>query len=212
MVRKSGWALLLAVVMAVMFAQGVAAASTVAVSPGGVTTGVAGAPRWTFRNTGKTFDCTTSRFVATLTPGTSTGVTLPFAVASDLQFAFGPPCTMTGGLGFAFSCDPSASLRVTGSTVAGDTPLAITNVVCQLSLTGSTCTVRILGSVRGNYSNGSVSLTVASSGQSLVAVGSSNGRGSTCASLPNDTSVSFTDGSGNSLVFAVTPSSSITVT
>jgi hypothetical protein len=200
-------------VMAVVLGQGVAAASTATVSPGGPTTGTSAGVQWALRTTGKTLNCSTAGFTQTLA---SASGALPLAVATDMKWMFGSgflggSCTQTGGAGFTFTCSATASLNATGPSVAGVTPMQIRGFSCLAAVNGTTCSVRITGALLGRYNSAASQLTVNATGQMLFATGSSNGSGGTCGSLPNDTSVSLTDSSGASLIYAINPSTTLSV-
>jgi hypothetical protein len=185
---------------------GQAAATTVTVSPGGAVTGTAGQSKLTLVNTSKVLNCTTSSATATLAGGSTT-------VTSNLQPAFGGPCTATGGIGIGVTCLATGRLVVTGPTASGSTPGRLSGIDCTVTVTGSTCSVNVRGSVDGSYANPTSStLTVSNTVQSLAATGSTNGRGSTCASLPNDANARFTDQNGNPLAYAISPAQTVTVT
>lgn len=194
---------------------GQAAASTATVSPGGAVTGTSGASQLALRTNRRSLNCTTSGATATLASNTGA---LPLAVSTNLVPLFGAGfgggrCTVTGGAGITVDCSASpATLSVTGATVSGVTPGTISGIRCSVRLNGSTtCSVNVTnaagtggGSVTGSYNN-TGSLTVNVAGQSLFATGS------TCTTLPNDSSTSFTDASGNALVYSISPVQTVTV-
>ena len=81
-------------------------------------------------------------------------------------------------------------VNATGVTGPGPdilTPISITSIACTAAVTGApTCSVNIGGGVLGDHNNLLGQITVSASSQTLAATGS------TCATLPNDTSVTFT--------------------
>jgi hypothetical protein len=197
----------LALVVALVMGQGIAAASTATVSPGGAVTGTTGAVQWTLNTAAKTLNCTTAGFTATLASATGT---LPLTIATNLTWLFGSAfgggrCTVTGGVGYTSSCG-AATFKATAVTTGSVTPLSMTGISCAESLAGSSCRVVITGGVTASFDNATSRLTLNTTGQTLVA------SGSTCTTLPNDTSVSLTDSTRSALVYAITPSTTINVT
>lgn len=195
---------------------GAAMATTATFTPTGDVTGTAGASQLALRTARRSLNCTTSGATATLSNRSGT---LPITVSTDLEALFGSNfgggrCTVTGGAGITIDCSASlARLQVTGVTASGITPGTILGIRCSVRLNGSmTCSVNVTdapgtggGSVTGSYNNTGSRLTVNVGGQSLFTTGS------TCATLPNDGDTSFTDASGNALVYSISPSTSLTV-
>lgn len=180
-----------------------APATTVTVTPGGRVTGTAGAVQFVLNTARKTITCSQLSFTATL--ATSVTGPLPLTIATDLTFVCGGTATLVGGLRLTMACG-AATLKVTATTVGGGTPMAIYGIGCRFTISGSTCSVNLNGGVTARWSNTSSRLTVDTSGQTLAATGS------TCTSLPNDASVTFSDARAAAVVFAVTPTQTISVT
>jgi hypothetical protein len=185
---------------------GQAAASTATVSPGGAVTGTSGASQLTLNTAAKTLNCTTSGATATLASATGT---LPLTISSNLVPLFGSSfgggrCTVTGGIGITVACGNS-TLKVTGLTSGGVTAGSITGISCTITVTGSSCRNVVAGGVVGSFDNATSILTVATTGQTLAATGS------TCTTLPNDASASFTDSTRAALRYAIAPTTTVNV-
>ena len=71
------------------------------------------------------------------------------------------------------------------------TQISITSVTCAVNVTASSCRVTISGGLPGDHNNALGQITVATTGQTVTTTGSTDGAGGTCASLPNDGSVTF---------------------
>jgi hypothetical protein len=215
MLKKHLKTLVVMVAAISVVAAGSAMAATVRVTPGGAVTGMANlTPRFTFNTARKTLTCTSAEYTATYAGGS--GVTLPFNVSTNFQPLFGAgtgfgSCTVTGGAGITITC-AAANFAVTSFTASNTTDISL-QLNCQVAIIGATCSVNINGRVPGDYENAghTVSILVALR-QSLAATGSSSGIGRTCASLPNDTSVSFSSSAGSDLDYIGSlPSQSIVV-
>ena len=202
----------LMVISGVLFGAAGASASTVTVSPSGPVTGTGGWVQFVFNTAGKTIVCTGSSYTATYNAG-GTGVTLPFSVSTNFQFAF-TGCRLNNGAAVTIACSATASLKVTGATASGATPMTLTGISCVITVTGSTCSVRLTGGVVVSHDNTSHKLTILTTGQTLVASGStSGGGGGTCTLLPNDASVSLLDSrTGGAATFVESPATTITAT
>ncbi|WP_027004650.1 hypothetical protein [Conexibacter woesei] len=153
--------------------------------------------RFTSNTTGKSYNCTSSQLRATLISATGQA---PLLVSSNVAWTFpaSGSCTVTGGLSVNIGCTTSENWVVLGITVSGITA-GQAGLDCTVSLSASpTCRVRIAGSVPMQFDNlGTV--TVPNTGQSLAATGS------TCTTLPNDTSVTVSTPAGPSIIYAVSP-------
>jgi hypothetical protein len=192
--------LLSAVAALSLAAVGVAAAANVTVSPGGSVTGSGSNWELTLNTARRTFNCSNAGFTATLNRG-GTGVTLPFAIATNYQQTFSS-CRLTGGISYTDSCTATASLNVTALTASGVTPTSVTGISCVISVSGS-CRVNLSGSVPTTYNNAANTLTVGLTGQSIVLTGS------TCTTLPNETSALFSNSAGGAFVYSVSPAQTI---
>jgi hypothetical protein len=180
--------------------------ATVAPNPSAVTA-TGGAAKFTSNRALKVYNCATSAFRATL--GSAAGGA-PLPISSNVNWGFGGPCTVTGGLNVGFACTNVENFTVDGVTVAGVTPGQV-GLDCTVSVVGARCSVQIVGSVLVSYDNATSTVTVLTTGQTLVAQNSSNGAGGACAPLPNDTSVTFSNAAGANLVLTVAPATTITV-
>jgi hypothetical protein len=197
---------LLSVVAALSFAAvGTAAAATATVSPGGSTRGT-GTTSWQLLISGSsssaTFNCTGATFSATL--ASSSGA-FPLAITSNYQQQFSG-CRIAGGISYNDTCTASASLGATAVTTSGVTPFSLTGLNCTATLSGSpSCTARITGSLTQSYSNTTGQLSVPVTGQSITV------SGSTCTStIPNGTAT-FSNTSGGTFVYTVSPATTISV-
>lgn len=189
-----------AAAIAGLFAAGGAAtaqAGTVVVTSGGSVTASAASARLVVNNAvalncaGVASPATPgASATATVANGTYTGAA-PLTVSSNVGIAFSG-CTVAG-IPFTVSCPATATLRVTGNTVAGTTPGLIDMISCTVSVPAIGCTALVTGSVRSSYNN-SGSLTVFAANQALTVSGSTctnvipNGTGkygSTVAGQPN---------------------------
>jgi hypothetical protein len=184
-----------------------------AASAGAAVATVTGGPNFTgtattaslFKNhtSGKTFSCTST----TLTNGSAVSAagTIPpgFRVGTVTPAVSG--CVIVGGLTISVACQPAAFV-VTGLTVAGHTPGAITGISCHLFLTSQTaCRKHIVGSTGARFVNGPARIILDSAHQNLSRVNSTNGAGGACAVLPNDASARWTNTVGSDLQFNLTP-------
>jgi hypothetical protein len=194
-------------------ASSASALNTVTVTSGGATAGTASASQFVLNTAGKTIGCTTTSSNATYLSGTFTSVLLPFTISNTVRLTFSG-CVITGGLLSTVSCTSTAVLAATGitTTPAQVTPISLTSISCAASVTGAPCSVTIGGGVVGDHNNMFGRVTVATTGQTLTATGSSNGRGGACPTLPNDASVTLTDRSAAALVYTESPAQRITVT
>lgn len=199
-------ALVVATALALALTASAASANTVVITGGGAIAGTAGATQFRFNTVRRTVNCTSSTLRATSQPPGVYTTPLPFTFA-NLQFSF-TTCTLTGGLTVTVDCTSTiARWQAIGLTAGGVTPNQITNNSCTVSQS-ATCSVRINGSVSGSYDNTANILTVfgSSSGQSLMAPGS------TCSTLPNDPSITFSRSGGGNVDYAVAPVTTMTVT
>jgi hypothetical protein len=205
MLKKSKLGLIAALVLAALSASVPSAgALTVTVSPGGRVTGTANTGvQFVFNTTRKTITCTTATFTATLAGGSP-------LITFDMVPTYSS-CRLVGGPPISGPCS-SNNLTVTGSTSSGLTPISLTNFICTPTVTGSTCSVRFTnvlgtggGTFSGRFNNTGSQLSIAVTGQSLAA------SGSTCSTLPNDTSVTMSSViPGGAVVYVVTPTQTIT--
>jgi hypothetical protein len=198
-----------AAVIAVASLVGVASAtaSTATPTPAGAYTATSGILQFTLNTARKSLNCTSSSYTAT--DAVASG-TLPLTLASNVQFTFSGPCTVTGGAGITFRCPNPASLNATGVTVNGVSSMSLTGISCTVNVTASACAVTLGGTVIGYYDNRARALTIFNFAQTMTTSGSTNGSGGACTLLPNDSSVTFT-GNPSSLVYTPSPARSITV-
>jgi hypothetical protein len=182
-----------------------ASANTATPAPAGAFTATTGLVSFTLNTVRRTMTCSTSTVTATTAAATGA---LPLTVASNVQFTFGGPCNLTGGLGITIRCANPASLNATGLTVNGVTSMSLTGISCVAAITAS-CTVNLGGTVIGYYDNSPKALTIFGFGQTMAATGSSNGSGGACSPLPNDASVTF---NANTPPLVYTPSPAFTLT
>ena len=180
--------------------SGTAAASTVTVSPGGAVTGTAGTAQWVLNTARRTLNCTTSGFTGTLASNSGTP---PLAVSTDIQMRFSG-CRMTGGVNYTFTCMSTSSLTAMSATASGSTPMSLTGIFC-VEAVSATCRVNVSGSLPMSFNNSGSTLALLTAGQRLAATGS------TCTILPNDTSVTLSDATGNALYYYVSPATTITM-
>jgi hypothetical protein len=190
-----------------LLAAGSATAATVMVTPGGPTTGTAGASQFRFSTVARTINCTTTSYTARYVSGTFTGVTLPFAISTNLQPLFSL-CRITGGLNTTVLCPAATSLNITAGLGMGRAAMTLTSFSCTVSI-GTTCSVRIGGSVTATHDDATGTLRVSGTGQSLAATGSTNGSGGTCTTLPNDPTMTFLDATGTDELYTESPRQSI---
>jgi hypothetical protein len=176
-----------------------ATATTVVVYPGGNESGTFFSSKFAFTTSAKNLTCVYLDTVATVTGGFT-------SISTNYWLAFQNSCTLTGGAGVTFSCLANARWTVTGLTSGGATPGRISGLSCTSTVTGSSCSVRISGSVDVSFDNTFSRLTVSPTAQTLVA------SGSTCAPLPNDINVRFTDTSGFGAAIYLSPTMTLTVT
>jgi hypothetical protein len=187
----------LAAISGVLLGAASASASTVTVTPGGAVTGTGGWVQLVLNTAGRTIVCTGSGYTATLNTGGS-GVTLPYTISTNFQFRF-TGCRLNNGLPVTITCSPTASLNVTAATAGSVSQMSITGISCVISAS-ATCTVNLTGRVLADYDNATNRLTIPTTGQSLSLTGS------TCASLPNDTSVTLLDSrTGGAATFSQSP-------
>jgi hypothetical protein len=193
-----------AVLCCVLIGAASASASVVVVSPGGAVTGTAGASQISGFGARVVTCMGATRYTVTYGTG-GTGVTLPYGIATNLQLA-GTGCSITpGGINVTLACTATATASVTGASSAGVTPGTIRGIGCTITVTGSTCSVRVSGQVVSSHSDATSQLTIPTFGQSLVASGSTDGRGGSCSVLPNSAALTLTTDTGTALVFTESP-------
>jgi hypothetical protein len=199
--------LVLCAVLLVMSLWTVASAgATVATVTGGPNfTGAAtSASLFKNHNSGKIFSCTGALLVNGSAAASTSGSIPPgFRVGTVTPAVNG--CNIVGGLTITVACQPAAFV-VTGLTVAGHTPGAITGISCHLFVTSQTaCRKHIVGSTGARFVNGPARIILDSAHQNLSRVNSTNGAGGACAVLPNDASARWTNPTGGDLQFNLTP-------
>lgn len=171
-------------VLAAILPSAAMASDQAIVSPtGATTTSFFTAAQFTMNTTRRTLNCTTASMTATL--ASATGV-FPLSISTNAQLAFSG-CRVVGGLNITVTCGNTETWAVTGSTVSSTTPGKLSGINCLASASGApSCSVRIAGSTLLSYYTASPQrLTLQTFGQFLVA------SGSTCATLPNDSSVTL---------------------
>lgn len=204
---------LVALVIAVhaLAATTMAPASTITISPGGATTGTAGASQLVLNTARTTIACTTTGYVGTYRRGVFPGVSPPVPISDStfIQPTFAL-CRGIGGIGVGVLCTRRTVLNATGLTAGTDgvTPISLTSIACTATVLGTQCSVNIGGAVVGDHNNARSQVTVSTTGQTLAATGSTNGTGTgACLALPNDSSVTLS--AGSALVYTESPTQSI---
>jgi hypothetical protein len=191
-----------AVVLASLSAVSTAGAATATVTSGPNVTGTSGTTLFKDHNAGTTLSCTGSSWTGTLA---SASGALPLRIGTITPGFSG--CRIVGGLGFTIACQPAA-IVATAVTTGGHTPLAFTGISCHEFIASQTnCRRTIVGAMGARFQNGTPgTVTVDKDHENLATINSTSGAGGTCAVLPNDASMRFTNGASGDPVYTVTPS------
>jgi hypothetical protein len=194
--------LLAALVVASLSAAASALAATATVTGGPNISGTATTSTlFKSRTAGKTYSCTGSTLTGTV--AASTSGFLPIRIGTVTPGFTG--CTIVGGLGTTTICQ-NTGWHITGNTVAGVTPGAVTGISCHVFATSlTTCRHYIVGSVGQKYSNATHSFTIDYHHQNLAAVNSTDGMGGACSVLPNDASIRWSTAVDADIVYSVSP-------
>jgi hypothetical protein len=151
-----------------------------------------------------------TRYTTTYGTG-ATGVTLPYTIATNLQLTFTGCWVLPGGTPVTIACSATATFSLTGLTSSWVTPGRVSGNSCTVTVTASTCSVRLAGMVLTSHSDATAQVTIPTSGQSLIASGSTDGRSGTCSVLPNAFGLTLANDTGGALVFAESPAQRVTV-
>jgi hypothetical protein len=184
-----------ALMVASLSSVATAGASTATITGGPSVNGTAGATVLRLHNSGKSVSCTSSSSGGTVAASTTGAIPPGFRVGTVTPGFSG--CTVVGGVGITVVCQPSA-LNVNANTVGGSTKGSIAGIDCHIFRTTATaCRMRVTGGTGATVNNAAAGtgamLNTDTNHQNLVASASTDGAGSTCAILPNDTSARFVD-------------------
>jgi hypothetical protein len=197
--------LLLAALIVMSLTSATSALAATATITGGPTVNGTASTSTLFKNhtAGKTYSCTGSALNGTVSPSSSGSIPPGFRTGTLTPSFTG--CNIVGGLGITIVCQNDGWV-ITGLTVAGNTPGAITGISCHLFVTAQTaCRKHVVGSVGATFSNAAHSLIIDVNHQNLSRINSTNGMGGTCSVLPNDPSARWVSPLNADLVFNVSP-------
>jgi hypothetical protein len=194
------WAVLMAACLSSVASAG---AATAVVTGGPNVTGTSGTTLLNDHTVGITLSCTNSSWSGTLS-ASATGL-LPLRIGTMTPGFTG--CKIVGGLGITVACQPMR-IAATALTAGGHTPLAFTGITCHEFITSQTaCRRTVVGAMGARFQIGTpATFTVDANHVNLAEVNSTNGAGSACSWLPNDTSMRFTNTANGDPVYTVTPS------